>query len=111
MTTYSQDYSPLIDSSVHVDVTAVKHDSERTTFVYFAFVNNGTEVKPLFGTDHNVISVPNYRANDRTYVLSVALDAITIREGDTDSDWFDHYTENELAWSKSWLCEALRGEY
>jgi hypothetical protein len=114
MTTYSEEFSPLIDSHVHLDVTAIKRDSTHTTFVFFLFVKhdiNSPEMLSLFGADHNVISVPNHRANDCEFVISVALDAATMQIGDTDSDFFDNYTQDELDFANSWLCEALSGEY
>lgn len=114
MTTYSEDFSPLIDSNVHIDVTAIKQDKTHTTFVYFAFVQYDTNVPhtvALFGADHNCIGIPNHRANDHAYVMQAALDAISMRFGDTDQDYFDNYTESELEFCHSFLCEALSGEY
>jgi len=115
MTTFSRDYSPLIDSHVHVDVTAVSRDKTHTTFVYFAFVNYDTrnhspELIPLFGANHNTIGVPNHHANDENFVIDQALNAVTMRYGDTDLDFFDTYTQDESDFARSWLCEALCAE-
>ena len=112
MLTFSADYSPLIDSSVHLDVTLVKRDSKRSTFVYFLFVRypDSENLVALFGADHNNISVPNHHANDKAFVLNIALDGATMRYGDTDSDFFDSYTPRERVFAESWLCEALKAE-
>lgn len=38
------------------------------------------------------------------------LTFLTLRPGDTDSDYFDAYTSAQLAWANSYDCEALQGE-
>ena len=113
MTTYSQDFAPLTDSSVHIDVTAIRQDQSHTYFVYFAFVKydiNSPELIALFGAEHNVIGIPNHRINDCEYVINAAVDAVSMRFGDTDQDWFDNYTQDELEFAHSYLCEALSSE-
>lgn len=38
------------------------------------------------------------------------LGFLTLRPGDTDSEYFDAYTPAQMAWANSYDCEALQGE-
>lgn len=36
------------------------------------------------------------------------LSFLTVRKGDTDEDYFDNYTDEQIEFSESWDCEQLQ---
>lgn len=113
MTTFSADYAPLNGSSVHLDCNLVTRDNGRVYYRVFLFVQydiNKPELTPLFGSDHDYISLPAMY-NTESRVLNACLLYATMRIGDTDREYFDKYTSDEMTWQATYLCEALSAEY
>jgi hypothetical protein len=67
-------------------------------------VENGDE-EPLFVGDD--FGCPYNQAVDSDKCVLSLLAFLTQRKGDTDADYFDNYTERQLAWSESDDCESL----
>lgn len=52
------------------------------------------------------VGMPDHRRDDLDVAVK-ALFAATMMIGDTDRDYFDHYTPSELKWAVSHECEDL----
>ena len=48
-------------------------------------------------------------ADDSDETLRAILGFLTLRPGDTDRDYFDDYTPEQLAWAESTECDYLQG--
>jgi len=46
-------------------------------------------------------------ADDSDACLATLLTFLTLRPGDTDRDYFDDYTPEQLDWTQDYACEAL----
>lgn len=46
-------------------------------------------------------------ADDSDLTLASLLTFLTLRRGDTDRDYFDDYTPEQLDWTEDYACEAL----
>lgn len=69
----------------------------------YAFYDN--EPEPLFvGEDFSC--APSLAIDSNDTILSL-LSFLTLRKGDTDSEYFDGYTESQHDWSESTKCESL----
>jgi hypothetical protein len=49
-------------------------------------------------------------ADDSDETLAALLGFLTLRKGDTDAEYFENYTETQLAWAQSYDAEVL-GSY
>ena len=61
-------------------------------------------VKLFSGADFH--ASPMHKAISRDSALAL-LGFLTLRPGDTDREYFDSYTPEQLAWAKSYDCEML----
>lgn len=43
-------------------------------------------------------------------LVSALMSFLTLRKGDTDSGYFDSYTERQVAFRDSYACEVIAGE-
>jgi hypothetical protein len=49
-------------------------------------------------------------ADDSDETLAALLGFLTLRKGDTDAEYFENYSPEQLAWSESYDCETLACE-
>ncbi len=87
-----------------ISVHAIKHDYDRTWYGFSLILPDGT----VLFNDHekHYISVPNYTdATERA--IMVAWEYVTMKYGDTDRDFFDNHTPDEIAWITSSACDML----
>jgi len=101
---YTQVYEPLINTQVKLIVKYVETKDGRD---YYKFQLETSQYGILFGKDNDIVDMPLFRYS-RSYVLSQCLFFATLRLGDTDKEFFDSYTQAELEFAKSFLCEALQ---
>lgn len=47
---------------------------------------------------------------DKDKMIDALLFWLCLREGDTGQEYFDRYTSEQLAWSRSWKCEEMSAE-
>ena len=102
-------YVPGVGRTTMWDVT---NDTWRTADEYartgrrtlgYAFIPAGYR-QPLFcGCD---FGCPKFVAIDSLEAALSLLDFLRLREGDTDSEYFEHYTPKQLAWCNSRACET-----
>ncbi len=52
---------------------------------------------------------PLIESNSRESACQL-LTFLTLQPGDTDKEYFDKYTEKQMAWARSWACEQLSSE-
>lgn len=70
---------------------------------YFMFLNN-----ELLFSGNDFRSSPFHNQDDIESIISL-LGFLTLKPGDTDEDYFEKYTENQMNWAKSFECEQLSG--
>lgn len=72
--------------------------------IMYSFTNPADEI--LFsGKD---FYIPNHIKPESKEAAIQLLGFLTLREGDTDADWFDNYTPAQLQFSRSQDCENLQ---
>jgi hypothetical protein len=49
-------------------------------------------------------------ADDSDETVAALLTFLTLRRGDTDAEYFESYTPEQLAWTRSYDCEVLACE-
>lgn len=75
--------------------------------VRYIFYDNTKPVdlsKPLFS---GYVDVGGFTSIDSDEVLLSIMTFVTLRKGDTDSDYFDNYTQDQIAFRESDICEEL----
>ena len=77
---------------------------ERLCFDFFTPFSR----KPLFVGDNFGCS-PLHAINSKDAAKSL-LGFLTLRPGDTDAEYFDDYTPQQLAWAQSYGCAALAAQ-
>ena len=79
-------------------------DRRGQSFIAYRFGVVGDEA-PLFeGTD---FAGSPMHADDSDACVATLLTFLTLRPGDTDRDYFDDYTPDQLDWTHDDACEAL----
>lgn len=73
---------------------------------YLSYRFSDTRAKVVFTGDD--FSPSPWHAIDTIQVIYSLLGFLTLRPGDTDADYFDGYTPEQLDWCKSARCEELR---
>jgi len=69
---------------------------------------NSGERKVLFSGSDLYMSPGMGTCDDSDAMVKCAVSMVAMRPGDTDSDWFDNYSPDQLEWSRSYECEALQ---
>jgi hypothetical protein len=68
----------------------------------------------LFERGMLYVGIPGHRTIDGKYAREAVLSAVAMRPGDTDSDYFEGYTSDQLEWASAYgeelSCEAT-GRY
>lgn len=78
-------------------------DKDRRVYRFELLLPDG---KSLFTGAQWYVITPNYSdASERA--LSTAFVAVTMQLGDKDSDYFDVYTQDEIAWRDSESCRLF----
>lgn len=75
---------------------------ERPYLGYCFRVEDGTNLFSGSG-----FGVPSHRVLDSEETALALLQYVALQPGDTDREYFDRYTEEQLAWARSSQCEAL----
>jgi hypothetical protein len=85
------------------DTHKVQRPYGHTTLGY-AFYPAGSD-EPLFSAED--YGCPAGRAIDSDATLADLLGFLTLKPGDTDSEYFVAYTQSQLEWATSCACETL----
>lgn len=77
------------------------------TQLNYSFIPRGRR-NPLFeGSD---FACPAHRPVDSLQCALSLLNFLCLRPGDTDSEYFDNYTDAQREWSESYECECAQAE-
>jgi hypothetical protein len=57
--------------------------------------------KPLFELGSTWVGVPSHSSLDGIYTKEAVLSCLAMKPGDTDREYFESYTPEQLAWAES----------
>lgn len=98
-------FAPLTEGSIELTTWDTGTTRNGRTYITYEMKWNG---KPVFHSDD--FGVSPYASIDSDATLISLMSFLSMRPGDTDADYFDSYSERQLEWANSDMCEALQCE-
>ena len=86
----------------------IKSNEYRDGRMYFSYTATMPQCGAVFfGSNFS----PSPRRDDPTGMVAALelLAWLTLQEGDTDAEFFDEYTPDQLAWAATFECECIKG--